>query len=114
MVLRVLAKLNEIAAAAAAEYKTEVEVTYSNFAPAVINPEALTRQVQKLLPNVVTEIEPTRIAEDFSRYQEVTPGVLLWLGVGDTPSLHNGKFLPPLEVLPVGVETWHTLAQHKW
>ena len=111
---RVLAKLNEIAAETAAEYKTEVEVTYSNFAPTVINPEALTRQVQKLLPNVVTEIEPTRIAEDFSRYQEVAPGVLMWLGVGDTPSLHNGKFLPPLNVLPVGVEAWLKLAQHKW
>ena len=111
---RVLAKLGEIAAETAAEYKTEVEVTYSSFAPAVINPEELTKRVQALLPNVVTEIEPTRIAEDFSRYQEVAPGVLMWLGVGDTPSLHNGKFLPPLDVLPVGVEAWLTLATHKW
>ena len=111
---RVLAKLGEIAAETAAEYKTEVEVTYSSFAPAVINPEELTKRVQALLPNVVTEIEPTRIAEDFSRYQEVAPGVLMWLGVGDTPSLHNGKFLPPLDVLPVGVATWLKLAEHKW
>lgn len=111
---RVLAKLDEIAAQTAAEYGTQVEVTYSSFAPAVINPEALTKRVQALLPNVVTDIEPTRIAEDFSRYQEVAPGVLMWLGVGDTPSLHNEKFLPPLDVLPVGVETWLRLAEHKW
>ena len=111
---RVLAKLGEIADETAAEYKTEVEVTYSSFAPAVINPEELTKRVQALLPNVVTEIEPTRIAEDFSRYQEVASGVLMWLGVGDTPSLHNGKFLPPLDVLPVGVATWLKLAEHKW
>ena len=111
---RVLAKLGDIAAETAAEYKTEVEVAYSSFAPAVINPEELTKRVQELLPNVVTEIEPTRIAEDFSRYQEIAPGVLMWLGVGDTPSLHNGKFLPPMEVLPVGVETWLRLAEHKW
>ena len=111
---KVLAKLEQIAAETAAVYGTEVEVTYSSYAPAVINPEALTKQVQELLPNVLTEIEPTRIAEDFSRYQEAAPGVLLWLGVGDTPSLHNGKFLPPPDVLSAGVETWLALAEYQW
>lgn len=111
---KVLAKLEEIAAQTAAEFKTEAEVTYSSFAPAVINPEELTQQVQALLPNVVTKMEPTRIAEDFSRYQELAPGVLMWLGVGDTPSLHNGKFLVPKEVLPLGVDAWVRLATHKW
>ena len=111
---KVLAKLNEIAAQTAAEYGTEAEVIYSSFAPAVINPENLTGQVQALLPNVVTEMEPTRIAEDFSRYQEKVPGVLLWLGVGDTPSLHNSKFLVPKEVMPVGVDAWLHLAEHPW
>lgn len=111
---RILAKLEQIAAQAAEEYGTEVEVVYSSSAPAVINPENLTKRVQELLPNVITEIEPTRIAEDFSRYQEKAPGVLMWLGVGDTPSLHNGKFLVPREVLPLGVETWIRLAEHPW
>lgn len=111
---KVLAKLEEIAAKTAAEYKTQTEVNYSSFAPAVINPEELTQKVQQLLPNVVTEMAPTRIAEDFSRYQEKAPGVLMWLGVGDTPSLHNGKFLVPKEVLPVGVDSWIRLAMHKW
>ena len=111
---RVLEKLRQIAAQTAAEYGTEVEVTYSSFAPAVINPEDLTKRVQALLPGVVTQIEPTRIAEDFSRYQEVAPGVLMWLGVGDTPSLHNGKFLVPKEILPLGVDAWIRLAEHKW
>ena len=107
-------KLREIVAETAAEYQTEVEVVYSSSAPAVINPEGLTKQVQALLPNVLTDMEPTRIAEDFSRYQEKAPGVLLWLGVGDTPSLHNGKFLVPKEVLPLGVDAWVRLAEHKW
>ena len=111
---RVLAKLEEIAAETAAAYGTEADVTYSSYAPAVINPEGLTKQVQELLPDVLTDIEPTRIAEDFSRYQEIAPGVLMWLGVGDTPSLHNGKFLPPKEVLPVGVDTWLRLAKNAW
>lgn len=111
---KILAKLSEIAAQTAEEYKTEVEVICSSFAPAVINPEDLTKRVQALLPDVVTDIAPTRIAEDFSRYQEIAPGVLMWLGVGDTPDLHNGKFLVPKEVLPLGVDAWLRLAEHKW
>ena len=111
---KVLKRLNEIAAETAAMYGTEAEVIYSSYAPAVINPEGLAKRLQALLSNVLTQIEPTRIAEDFSRYQEVAPGVLMWLGVGDTPSLHNGKFLVPKEVLPLGVDTWLRLAEYKW
>ena len=111
---KVLAKLEQIAAETAASYGTNVKITYSAYAPAVINPEEMALQVQKLLPNVVTDIAPTRIGEDFSWYQEAVPGVLLWLGVGDTPSLHNGKYLTPQEVLPVGVDAWMRLAEHQW
>ena len=111
---KILAKLETIAAETAEAYGTAVEIKYSAYAPAVINPESLTKQVQKLLPNVVTDMEPTRIAEDFSRYQQVCPGVLLWLGVGDAPSLHNGKYLTPQEVLPVGVDAWLRLAEYAW
>ena len=111
---KMLAKLETIVAETAEKYGTTVQVAYSAYAPSVINPEALTRKVQKCLPNAVTEIEPTRIAEDFSLYQEKIPGVLLWLGVGDTPSLHNSKFLVPKEVLPLGVDAWVRLAEYEW
>ena len=111
---KILEKLEQIVAETAQKYKTEAEVIYSSSAPAVINPEEMTKTVQTLLPNVLTEMEPTRIAEDFSRYQEKVPGVLLWMGVGDTPSLHNGKFLVPREILPLGVDTWIRLAEHQW
>ena len=111
---KMLAKLESIVAETGEKYGTAVEVTYSAYAPSVINPENLALQVQKVLPNAVTEMEPTRIAEDFSLYQEKVPGVLLWLGVGDTPSLHNSKFLVPKEVLPLGVDAWVHLAEYSW
>ena len=111
---KILRRLEEIAAESAAAYGTTAEVTYSADAPAVINPEDLTWQIQECLPNVVTQMPPTCIAEDFSRYQQLCPGVLLWLGVGDTPPLHNGKFLVPEDVLPVGVDSWVRLARHPW
>ena len=98
----------------AAIYGTDVEVVYSAYAPSVINPEGLAEQVQKILPNAVSQMESTRIAEDFSLYQEKVPGVLLWLGVGDTPSLHNSQFLVPKEILPLGVDAWVRLAEYKW
>lgn len=74
---KMLKKLESIAAETAGVYGTEVKVTYSAYAPSVINPENLAKQVQALLPNGVSEMEPTRIAEDFSLYQEKVPGVLL-------------------------------------
>ena len=111
---KILERLEQIVAETAQKHKTEAEVIYSSSAPSVINPEEMTKTVQNLLPNVLTEMEPTRIAEDFSRYQEKVPGVLMWLGVGDTPSLHNGKFLVPREVMPIGVDAWIRLAEHQW
>lgn len=54
-------------------------------------------------------LEETEIA-----YASQNPGVLLWLGVGDTSSLHNSKFLVPEEVLPLGVDAWVRLAEYKW
>lgn len=111
---KVLAALEEIVREEAAAFGTVAEVIYSAYSPAVINPENMTKTVQTLLPNAIDHIAPTRVAEDFSHYQEKAPGVLLWLGVGDTPSLHNGKFLVPKEVLPTGVDAWVRLATHRW
>lgn len=111
---KVLAALERITQEEAAAFGTTAQVFYSAYSPAVINPEDMAKTVQGLLPNAVTEMAPTRIAEDFSRYQEKCPGILLWLGVGDTPSLHNGKFLVPKELLSLGVDAWVRLAEHKW
>lgn len=111
---QILSKLESIAQQAAADYGTIAEVTYSAYSPAVNNAPALAKQVQKLLPQAIVDWKMALQAEDFARYQQVCPGMLLWLGVGDTPPLHNSKFLVPEEVLPVGRDTWMKLAQHKW
>lgn len=111
---KILAKLESLAAACAEACGTEIEVIYRAYAPAVINDESLAVQAQSLLPDAITQMEPTRISEDFSVYQQKCPGVLMWLGVGDTASLHNGNFLVPKEVLAVGVNGWVRLANHKW
>ena len=111
---KVISKLEEIAREAAAEYGTEAKVSAFAYNPAVINPEELAQKVQNLLPDAITQYDASLAAEDFARYQKKVPGMFLWLGVGDTEALHNGKFIVPEDVLPVGVDTWREIANHKW
>lgn len=110
----VLNKLEEIVQESAAEYGTQAKLSAFAYNPAVINPEELASKVQELLPEAIANYAPSLAAEDFSRYQHEVPGMFLWLGVGDTAALHNGKFVVPDEVLPIGVETWLKIANHKW
>lgn len=111
---KVINKLEEIAREAAAEYGTEAKVSAFAYNPAVINPEELAQKVQNLLPDAITQYDASLAAEDFARYQKKVPGMFLWLGVGDTAALHNGKFAVPEDVLPLGVETWMKIANYKW
>lgn len=111
---RVLVKLDEIIQEAAAEYGTQAKLNAFAYNPAVINDRELAQKVQALIPEAITEYAPSLAAEDFSRYQQQVPGVFIWLGAGDTAALHNGKFQPPRDVLPIGVDTWRKLANHKW
>lgn len=111
---RVLNKLEEIVQQSAAEYGAEAKLNAFAYNPAVINHVELAQKVQKLLPDAIAEYDPSLASEDFSRYQHKVPGVFLWLGVGETEALHNGKFVVPDEVLPIGVDTWLKIANHKW
>ena len=111
---RVLAKLEEIVHEAAAEYGTQAKLSAFAYNPAVINPPELADKVQTLMPDAIVQYNPSLAAEDFSRYQLQVPGMFMWLGTGDTAALHNGKFQPPQAILPVGVDAWLKLANHKW
>ena len=111
---RVLNKLDQIVQESAAEYGTQAKLSAFAYNPAVINPEELAQKVQTLLPDAISQFDASLASEDFSRYQYRIPGMFLWLGVGDTAALHNGKFIVPKEVMPIGVETWLKIANHKW
>ena len=70
--------------------------------------------MQTLLPDAISAYQLSLASEDFARYQKQVPGMFLWLGIGDTAALHNGKFAVPEEVLPIGVEAWMKIAKHRW
>ena len=56
----------------------------------------------------------TLAGEDFAYFGEYAPSCMIWLGIGDTPPLHNEKFFVPEEVLPIGVELWNKIATYDW
>lgn len=98
---------------AVASRGTRVEFIWESECPAVMNDAALVERLREAVPELA-EAQPTLAGEDFARYQELAPGVLIWLGTGDTPPLHNSRFFVPEELLEKGVELWQRIAAHDW
>lgn len=98
---------------AAAARGTQAEFIWESECPAVMNDAALVEKLRGVLPELALA-QPTLAGEDFARYQELAPGVLIWLGTGDTPPLHNSRFFVPEELLGKGVELWQRIAAHDW
>ncbi len=107
------ARLGQYAETRAAANGTEAETEWDIGCPAVYNDEELLRRLQGAGVEIL-EVEPTLAGEDFARYMEFAPGVMLWLGTGDTPPIHSPGFYVPEEVLPVGVELWQRIARINW
>lgn len=95
-------------------YGTKVLVEWDGGCPALRNDPVLIGALRDLDPAVQVGLTPTMAAEDFACYQEYAPGVMLWVGIGDTPPLHNGAFYIPEDILSEGVALWQKIAQHDW
>ena len=98
---------------ASASRGTRAEFIWESECPAVMNDAALVERLREVVPELA-EAQPTLAGEDFARYQELASGVLIWLGTGDTPPLHNSRFFVPEELLEKGVELWQRIAAHDW
>ena len=92
----------------------KVELNWECSVPALNNDETLIQRMQTLFADMDTDIEATPVAEDFSLLEKQAPGVLVWLGLGDVPPLHNSAFYVPEEILPIGVNFWLTIANTQW
>lgn len=55
---------------------------------------------------------PVMITEDFSWYQRRLPGMFFFLGAGDAPALHSGRFNFDEAILEAGADFWAALAQN--
>ncbi len=95
----------------ASKYGTRPNITYDGGCPPVYNSEKL---VAVLANNfgVQDNATPTLAGEDFAIYSDYAPSCMLWLGLGDTPPLHNEKFFVPTDVLPIGTNLWIKIANY--
>ena len=107
-------RLEAVTRAAAEKYGTDAILAWDGGCPAISNSAELILELQKLIPNVCDTAQPTLAAEDFALYQKFAPGVMLWLGIGDTPPLHNSAFYVPENILPIGTSMWVEIASHDW
>ena len=99
----------DIAGQVEAETGCRVEVKLETGYLAVINHPGLFDKVHKLMDFDILE-EPSMISEDFSYYQREVPGVFFFLGLGDTPALHNDRFNFDESVLAKGADFFWDLA----
>ena len=99
---------------AARKFGTQAVLTWDGGCPAIDNSGDVIAVLRNHIPGLQEEAQPSLAAEDFAYYQRYAPGVMLWLGTGDTPPLHNGRFYVPEAVLPKGVSTWVDIASQDW
>lgn len=90
------------------------ELRWNGGCPAVQNNRVIIDLMKQIEPSLLDNVAPTMAAEDFACYQEYAPGVMLWLGLGDVPPLHNEAFYVPEDVLQLGVELWFKIATFDW
>lgn len=95
-------RMRGVIAGVAAAMQTEAEFTYRNDLPAVVNPPELAEWCRGPLAKVfgaagLVAPAPSMGGEDFACFQELVPGVFLWLGVGNAAKgivhqWHNPRF----------------------
>ena len=107
---RLHAGVLEIARDLEAETGCHIEPHFTDGYPAVINPLPLYQKVRSLVS--FTELEaPSMISEDFAFYQKRVPGIFFFLGLGDSPALHNDNFDFDENILLKGADFFFTLAE---
>ena len=110
-------RLKEIVAATASAYGAEAKVIYHRGYPVTFNHDNETDFAAGVAAKVAgpkavnTEMAPHMGAEDFSYMLEKRPGAFIFLGNGDTASLHNAAYDFNDEALPYGISYWVTLAE---
>lgn len=105
--------IKETANNIAQKYGTTPDITYDGGCPPVFNDKKLVDILVKQF-NVQDNATATLAGEDFALFGDYAPSCMVWLGIGDTPPLHNEKFFVPQDVLPIGVDLWLKIASFNW
>ena len=110
-------RLKEVAEGTAIVHGATAEVIYRRGYPVTFNHDQETDFAAEVAGKVAgpravdSNMAPHMGAEDFSYMLEKRPGAFIFVGNGDTASLHNAAYDFNDEAIPYGVSYWVTLAE---
>ena len=111
------ARMRSVAESTAAAYGATARLTYRQTIPAVINePQAAAHLAEAAAAVVGAERVETNYpvqmgAEDFAEFANCRPGAFIFLGNGNTASLHNEAYDFCDDALPYGIALWTKLVE---
>ncbi len=110
-------RLHEVVERTAAAYGAKAKLTYERGYPTVINHAAQTDFAAKVAGEVAgqdrvkTDMAPVMGGEDFAFMLEARPGAFIFVGNGDSASLHHQSYNFNDEVIPFGTSYWVKLVE---
>ncbi len=95
-------------------HRVKIYAQITDLHPPVINHSQLVKKLKGVLDkNAYKNLKPMMIAEDFSYYQQVMPGLFMMLGIkqeDQKEALHSARFDYDELVLMRGIELYQTIA----
>ena len=110
-------RLHEVVEGTAAVYGAKAKLTYERGYPVVINHAAQTDFAAKVAREVAgqdrvsVDMTPVMGGEDFAFMLEARPGAFIFVGNGDSASLHHPSYNFNDEVIPFGTSYWVKLVE---
>ncbi|MDA9555961.1 M20 family metallopeptidase [Vibrio sp.] len=114
----IIKRMTEICAGFELSYGVNIEFIFNRCLPATVNnPNNANKCIDALngligSDNIVTDLDPSMGAEDFSYFLRKKPGAYIWIGNGDeSASLHNPHYDFNDSNIALGANYWIALAQ---
>jgi hippurate hydrolase len=110
-------RIGEIVEGTAKMYGASAKITYTNGYPVVVNHERQTAFAADVAREIAgkdkvdVDVPPVMGAEDFAFMLNERPGAFIFVGNGDTASLHHPAYDFNDETIPVGTSYWVRLAE---
>jgi amidohydrolase len=110
-------RVPEIVEGTAELYGAKAEITYTNGYPVLVNHDrntdfaaSVAREIAGI-DKVAMDFAPVMGAEDFAFMLQERPGAFIFVGNGDSASLHHPAYNFNDETIPVGTSYWVRLAE---
>lgn len=110
-------RLRKAVAGIADAFEAKAELDYiRNYPVTVNNSEQVEKAVRAAVEvsgaaNVITDVPPSMVGEDFAFMLGVVPGAFIFAGNGPSAGLHNPKYDFNDELIPYGCSYWTTLVR---